>query len=284
MLSKLIERLGLGLSQLRGTRLGDGIARRLAILQRLSENEHFRPEKNGEELVLRKLARFGPRCILDVGANVGQYAMMAARLCPDADIHAFEPMPDTFEKLLAETRSLQHVHCLRTALGEIEGSLTFHRSSGRSDTDSAFPVTGGPLPPGHYTSVVEAPVMRGDKFIEMRGIESIDLLKVDAEGMDLRVLRGFGNALDRVEVLQFEYGVFNVGSRDLLADFFSWLEPRGFTVGRIYPHHVQFSRYEVTMEHFIGGNYLAVRTNLPEKLALFAKRSSNRGDSKNVAT
>jgi hypothetical protein len=38
--------------------------------------------------------------ILDIGANVGQFALAAALHFPGATIHSFEPLPDTFSELV----------------------------------------------------------------------------------------------------------------------------------------------------------------------------------------
>ena len=77
--------------------------------------------------------------------------------------------------------------------------------------------------------------------------------------MDLRVIKGFGEDIRKVRAIQFEYGIFNISSHDLLADFCSWLGSRGFVVGKVFPRTVQFFDYDFNMENFHGSNYVAVR-------------------------
>ena len=84
-------------------------------------------------------------------------------------------------------------------------------------------------------------------------------MKVDTEGMDLRVIRGFGDMLDNVRIIQFEYAIFNISSHDLLADFCYFLTNKGFRVGKIFPQHVRFFNYNWQMENFYGGNFVAVK-------------------------
>ena len=43
-----------------------------------------------------------------------------------------------------------------------------------------------------------------------------------------------------MQAVQFEYGVFNIASRDLLVDFYRFLGARDFVVGRILPSRVTF--------------------------------------------
>jgi hypothetical protein len=102
----------------------------------------------------------------------------------------------------------------------------------------------------------------GDAYCAEHGIRRIDLLKIDTEGLDLRVLRGFDHMLasGAVDVVQFEYGLANIASHTLLADFHAFLGERGFAVGKIWPREVEFRDYDPRLdENFRGPNYLAVR-------------------------
>ena len=85
--------------------------------------------------------------------------------------------------------------------------------------------------------------------------------------MDLKVIRGFGDTLNRVRALQFEYGVFNIASRDLLADFYRYLTFHGFVVGKVFPSSVLFSDFSFDMENFHGSNYLAVKSDESDLIA-----------------
>ena len=100
------------------------------------------------------------------------------------------------------------------------------------------------------------------------GIQAIDFLKIDVEGMEHMVLKGSRERLKGVRCIQFEYGVFNITSRFLLRDFFTFLEPLGFTIGKIYPDHVEFFDYHFVRENFMGNNSLAVQKGDRELVAL----------------
>ena len=103
----------------------------------------------------------------------------------------------------------------------------------------------------------------GDRYCEERGIETIDLLKIDVEGFEDRVLRGFSRMLGagKVTAVQFEYGLANINTRFLLKDFHELLEGMGFVVGKVFPKYVDFRPYEIaTDEDFKGPNFLAVHS------------------------
>ncbi len=67
-----------------------------------------------------------------------------------------------------------------------------------------------------------------------------------------------------VDVVQFEYGLANISSRTLLADLYELLGEREFTIGKIWPHEVEFRDYEPRSdEDFCGPNYVAARLSGP---------------------
>jgi FkbM family methyltransferase len=101
-------------------------------------------------------------------------------------------------------------------------------------------------------------IRRGDSFLENIGSSKVTLLKIDVEGYELQVLRGFGKRIRDVRCIQFEYGVPNIHSRTLLRDLVLYLESLGFMVGRIFPKGVRFGRWSPVSERFMGNNYVAV--------------------------
>src|SRR5439155_10543024 len=73
--------------------------------------------------------RCGPiATILDVGANVGQFALAATARFPNAVIHSFEPVPDVAATLRRNVKGVRAVTVHGIALGAQTGSLRFHRN------------------------------------------------------------------------------------------------------------------------------------------------------------
>ena len=69
----------------------------------------------------------------------------------------------------------------------------------------------------------------GLDYCNINNINKIDFLKIDVEGMETRVLRGFGDILKNVKYIQFEYGI---GLRDAgsnLKEIWDMLSNLGFT-------------------------------------------------------
>ena len=73
--------------------------------------------------------RILPRTVIDVGANVGQFAVAAAKLFPNVRVHSFEPQPDCVARLREHVAKLGNVTVYAFALGDCEDEVTFHINS-----------------------------------------------------------------------------------------------------------------------------------------------------------
>jgi FkbM family methyltransferase len=219
------------------------------------KNLNYDMRSNGEQWLLSKLAAFRPEVVFDVGANVGDWLILARATLPDSQLHAFEIVESTFTALaerMAGTAGVVLNHC---GLSDHSGSATMHLFDASSKLSSHVAYPHGP-----YQEAI-CPVKRGDEYVGEKGIKRIDLLKIDVEGAEHLVLKGFGALLDAddIDVIQFEYGMVNIITHFLLRDFYQLLEARGYLIGKLFPDHVDFRNYELTDEDFIGPNYVAVR-------------------------
>ena len=252
------------LSRYRGAPFADYIQRATDEFHRGLNNVNFNMAANGELRALRVISQSGAKCLFDVGANVGEWTLVAAELCPNSSIHAFEVVPATFAKLSAETAHLNQMISNPFGLSDTEGEITIHLNNDDSSIATACKIEGLTFHNEVYVEQVQGQVRRGADYLNEMGIDSVDFMKIDVEGMDLRVIKGFGDEIRRIKAIQFEYGIFNISSHDLLADFCNWLGARGFVIGKIFPRNIQFFDYDFSMENFHGSNYVAVREDEPK--------------------
>lgn len=140
----------------------------------------------------------------DIGANVGYYSLLFASLAREGAVHSFEPVPLNFY-VLCTNRLLNHFSNLTAnpcAVGDSNGSVGFVVSS-----DSAFSsfVNTGIKPMAMEISV---PITRLDTYCETKSINGIDVLKVDVEGAEEKVLAGatrlFANRSGRPRTVMLE--------------------------------------------------------------------------------
>ena len=252
--------LGYWLCRFRGQAIADAVARYTDAFRRRLDNVNFNAESNGELRFLQMMSCIHPRCVFDVGAHEGQWTLRLLAMYPQCTVHAFEIMPSSFQKLKQATAALSAQVVLNPwGLSDSPGHVELYASDDDSSTATAYPIRGVAEHDAFYTTRLQGTVRRASDYVRGHRIETVDLLKIDVEGMDLRVIKGFGDELRRVRVIQFEYGVFNISSRDLLGDFWVYLTDRGYAVGKIYPRSVDFFQYHYDRENFLGNNYVAVR-------------------------
>lgn len=203
--------------------------------------------------------------VLDIGANVGNYARSVMRLCPAAQVFAFEPHPATFART-AEAARESGFTAINAACGADVGHMTLFDYEGHESgsehaslyVDVIEGIHGG-RPAGREVAVTTI-----DAFVAERGIDHIRLLKIDTEGHEAAVLRGARETLvaGKVDLVQFEFNEMHVASRTFFRDFLELLP--GFRLHRVLPDGwVPLPYAPVTCEIFAFQNILAVREGLP---------------------
>lgn len=129
--------------------------------------------------------------VFDVGANIGWYTVLSAKILTDGQCHAFEPVSWVYNKLY-ENCSLNNVgsnvFLNQMAVGNANKKVQLHTFSG--------------LPHGHSSisslsrddfNINEAQMITLNEYIDIKGIDKIDLIKCDVEGAELEVLEGSTN-------------------------------------------------------------------------------------------
>ena len=148
-------------------------------------------------------------------------------------------------------------------MSDAPGEVTLHHYD---QAPALTTVTDYPHP--YASQALRARVVRGDDFLEQLGVSHVDLLKIDVEGMEDKVLRGFERLLREraVDLVQFEYGRVNIISHFLLSDFHALFQSYGYRVGKLYPDGVEWRAYTLADEDFRGPNYLACREDRSDLL------------------
>jgi FkbM family methyltransferase len=228
---------------------------------------------NGESALQSWMLRFSQAGeqihVADIGANVGRWSesMLAAasKAGREADIrlHAFEPDSQAFARL-AEALDGGSASLSKTALSDRQGTSVFYVSAPAAGTNSMYPVPGAN--PAAEESVVTSTL---DSYAEQSGVARFALVKIDAEGHDLAVLRGARTLLaeHRITVAQFEYNQRWILGRCYLRDAFEFLLALGYRVGKVTPRGVEFyPGWDADLETFVEGNYLACDPEVASEL------------------
>jgi FkbM family methyltransferase len=123
--------------------------------------------------------------VIDVGANIGVWSLLAARRNPAATIHAFEPVPGIAAQLQYHAR-LNHAQGIRVnacAVAAENGRQRFFAvKEGNIGASSFYEPCGG--------VAVDVPVTTLDTYVASAGVGRVDMIKIDAEGSEFLVLEG----------------------------------------------------------------------------------------------
>lgn len=157
------------------------------VIERLMLTGDYEP---GVAAVVRRRVRSGDTCV-DVGANVGPVALLLCqRAAPSGRVFCFEPGHAYAERLranLALNPELAGVaEVLELGISDQKGELHWKE-------DAEHPGNAWLLSPDG----VPVPVTTLDDFVAERGVDRLDFLKIDTEGMELEVLTGARRCLAR---------------------------------------------------------------------------------------
>lgn len=144
--------------------------------------------------------------VVDVGANRGQFAVVAARRFPEARLWCFEPLPDARVRLQTILRHREHSTIIGTALADRADQRRLHVTH---DDDSSSLLRVGHLqraefPRTHEVSRMPVQTTRLDEFLTRGSIAQPALLKIDVQGTELAVLQGTTSIIDAFDAIIVE--------------------------------------------------------------------------------
>jgi FkbM family methyltransferase len=147
----------------------------------------FNPDYNLEELDFLRAHTPAGGVFVDVGANVGTYAMVLARhVGAGGKVIAIEPHPITHARLAFN----------RAASGFAQIDLVA-AAAGPADGEVLIETDGDNLGASHIVSgeragkAIRVPSLRLQRILADAGVTRVDALKIDVEGFEDRVLTGF---------------------------------------------------------------------------------------------
>lgn len=213
------------------------------------------------------------RVVLDVGANTGTYALMTASLSPGVTVVCFEPSPANADRLRANValNTFGGIEVVEAAVGSDNGRIQLTVPAGGLLSEVAS--VHGAFSRAHSedeTIEVDVELVTIDEIVRRRGLERVDLIKLDVEYHELAALQGARETLARfspvvlAEIFNYDVlagnrpGVRDQVDPDNAAKVQALLEDAGYTIFAI-------GKYGVLRVADLGGipdggsNYLLVK-------------------------
>ena len=154
--------------------------------------------------------------IFDVGANKGQSITRYKKLFQNPIIHSFEPNIDEVNILKQKYIDDKNLYLNNVAVGDKKGNLEFNINaiSGHSSFKNLIPNTTWikkrsksiKLDGNYSTKKINAEIITLDDYVNEKKLTNIDILKIDTQGFEDKVLLGAQNLLknNKIKLIQLE--------------------------------------------------------------------------------
>lgn len=147
----------------------------------------FNPDYNLEELDFLRAHTPRGGVFVDIGANVGTYALsLAGHIGENGKVIAIEPHPVTHARLAFNRAAsgFTQVSLVAAAVGPSDGVLLIETDG--SNIGASHIVSGEP-----GSNTIKVPAWRLQRILGDAGVANVDALKIDIEGYEDHVLTGF---------------------------------------------------------------------------------------------
>ena len=162
--------------------------------------------------------------VLDVGANIGQFAIMIRCEAKfDGDLLSFEPMQREFAELQRAAHSDPRWLVFNYGLGDTNSQMTIN-VAGNSASSSLLPAS------PRLFNVAPQAIYTGTQTVQVRTLDAVydelslagrrTYLKIDAQGFEVRILTGAEHALRHIDTVQLELPLVPIYEGALLFDEF----------------------------------------------------------------
>ena len=234
-------------------------------------------ESNGEVALIKAVlaARLSaaPFVAYDVGAKLWTAAVLKAAGDRAVRVEAFEPVPSCHALLARRVGRDPRVHLNEVAISSTAGHATMHVVAEDGGTNSLGE-------PGEFadggTTPVDVALITLDEHMASRAIDHIDLLKIDAEGHDIVILRAMHAILakSRVGVVQFEYNVRWLPNGGSLREVFGLVAALPYVVAHVTERGlVGLPTWNGELDRYFESNYALVHRDLADRLVQSARWS-----------
>ena len=139
--------------------------------------------------------------VLDIGANAGEFSLIAAAL--GAQVYACEPDPLVSQCLKLNTINDERINRFDYVLSHKDGDIDFYLAPDKADS-SIFSVS---------ETKIRRRGVKISTFMQEQNITHIDFIKCDAEGAEPEVLMGASDVADKIGVLAIDTGAERDGER-----------------------------------------------------------------------
>ncbi len=175
---------------------------------------------------LFKLSGFEPKHIIDVGAHMGGWTRELIKYYPHANYTLMEPQSG-LKQYGKELLNQPNINWITAGAGAVDDKLAFTYVE-RADSRSFIYSADEAKQKGFVQEIVD--VYRLDTLISKGNFGVPDIVKIDAEGLDMEVLNGLGEFSGKVEVIFVEVALANKIYQNTLEEVVAFMYKNGYKV------------------------------------------------------
>jgi FkbM family methyltransferase len=182
-------------------------------------------------------------CFWDIGSFIGTLSIFAAQHCKSGRVISIEPDPEFFARVLRhiELNKLNNVIPINVGIADKSGTMKLNSSGVKGWAPSFFSKG--------LDDYIDVPVITIDEFCAEHPELEPDIIKIDVEGFEGKVIRGANNTLSRkkLRMIFLElHPVFLSENKEPIGEILTTLEMKGFKLqgfeGRKNELHITASR------------------------------------------
>ena len=201
----------------------------------VKRKNHEINELSFDEILKKKITKKRP-VIIDVGANNGQSIDRFSKIFDEPIIHSFEPIKDEFNTLKIKYGSQKDIHLNNFALGERKEKKIFNitKKSENSSFNNLNQGTNwikirskqyGVNEKDYVDRRLEIEIDKLDNYCTQNRIKNIDILKIDTQGYEDKVLSG---SLDLIKEKKVSIIITEIIFDDVYDNYFSFSDIEKF--------------------------------------------------------
>ncbi len=168
-------------------------------------NEVFRIKEIFHEQIysiMRLNTQNKPLTIIDVGANIGLFAIYMKCLNPENVIYCFEPSPGTLNLLKKNVGSIKGISIYPYGLFSSEGIAKMYLNNENTGENS---IKATPTDVSDIKKTINIPLKESNSEFDKLNITELNVLKIDTEGCEVDILENIRHRLDAIDYILLEY-------------------------------------------------------------------------------
>lgn len=189
---------------------------------------------------LRELLSKNFSILLDVGSHKGEYILSIKKNFNVRNIYGFEPNPNIFRILEKNLKKFNEIKIYNFGAGDITENKILNQNIETSSSSINFLNQNSKYYKKKYlllnflnlkkvTNQIDIKVIRLDNFISENNIGKIDLLKIDTEGYEFKIIKGLGENISKIKLIHLEHHFDDMIIKDYkLSDIHDYLKSKHF--------------------------------------------------------